>query len=86
MADLIPMNVVSLPIPCTPAEEKALRSAGYAPVVRWVHVPSRSDEGLKTIDALMRVRLGAVGLTPRGAYLTESPYAKALKAPKGKKR
>lgn len=37
---------------CSPADEARLRTAGFAPVTRWVDVRSRSDVPLKTIEAL----------------------------------
>lgn len=75
MGDGIELNLCA---PCTPAEEKRLRAAGYAPVVRWVHVPSRSDEALKTIDALTRVE--------RGYIPPVRPDEEAPPKTKGKKR
>ena len=36
----------------THADEKRLRAAGFAPIVRWVDVTNRSDTPLKLIEAL----------------------------------
>jgi hypothetical protein len=39
-------------------DEARLRAAGFVPVVRWVNAKERSDEALKTLDALIRVERG----------------------------
>ena len=44
-------RMIQVPGP-SEADEKRLRAAGYAPVVRWVHVVSRATEELKTVEAL----------------------------------
>jgi hypothetical protein len=48
-------GLVSLPSTLTKAEEARLRAAGWAPVLRWVHVASKSDVPLKGIEALTRI-------------------------------
>jgi hypothetical protein len=48
-------GVIALPSTLTKAEEARLRAAGWAPVVRWVHVASRSDVAFKGIEALTRL-------------------------------
>lgn len=52
------MITILLPCLCTTAEEAKLRAAGYSPVLRWVYTPSRSDDALKTIDALTLLERG----------------------------
>ena len=48
-------GLIVLPSTLTKAEEARLRAAGWAPVLRWVHVASKSDVPFKGIEALSRV-------------------------------
>lgn len=45
-------RIVSVALACDASDEKRLRAAGFAPVIRWVDTKARSDVGLKTIEAL----------------------------------
>jgi hypothetical protein len=87
---------ILVPVGASEADVERLRVRGYAPVVRWVHVVSRSDEALKTIDALTRIDQNArriphtsgclcdmctVGAAPKKGSITP----RSAKAAKGKR-
>jgi hypothetical protein len=49
---LAPAATSTLTYSISADEEKRLRDAGFAPVVRWVDVKGRSDTAMKTVEAL----------------------------------